>query len=79
VYVYDRDGRRELACKDGYKRGSAELMELADALAEGREPFLDANWGRATLEVCVAIIESARLGREVELKYQIPAKAVGAW
>jgi predicted dehydrogenase len=79
VYVYDKTGRRELASGAGYARGSAELMELADALSEGREPFLDAAWGRATLEVCVAILESARQRREIELKYQVPAQAVGTW
>jgi phthalate 4,5-cis-dihydrodiol dehydrogenase len=79
VYVYDKTGRRELACGAGHARGSAELMELADALSEGREPFLDAAWGRATLEVCVAILESAQQRREIELKYQVPAQPVGTW
>lgn len=79
VYVYDREGRRELACGAGYKRGAAELMELADALNEGREPFLDAAWGRATLEVCVAILESGAQRRELSLRYQVPARAVGTW
>jgi len=62
-----------------YKRGAAELMELADALSEGREPFLDAAWGRATLEVCVAILESGAQRRELELRYQVPAQSVGTW
>jgi phthalate 4,5-cis-dihydrodiol dehydrogenase len=79
VYVYDANGRRELAAGEGSKRGAGELLELADALAEGREPFLDAAWGRATLEVCVAIIESSAAKREVELKYQHPAKVLAAW
>ena len=79
VYVYDASGRHEIACGAGAKRGAAELMELADALAEDRAPYLDAAWGRATLEVCVGIIESAAAGREIELKYQIPAQAVGTW
>jgi phthalate 4,5-cis-dihydrodiol dehydrogenase len=79
VYVYDANGRREIACSTGYRRGTAELMELADALAEERAPFLDAAWGRATLEVCVGIIESAAQRRELELQYQVPANAVGTW
>jgi phthalate 4,5-cis-dihydrodiol dehydrogenase len=79
VYVYDCNGRRELACGSGYKRGAAELMELADSLAEDRQPFLDAAWGRATLEVCVAILESSSLRRDVELQYQLPANLVGTW
>lgn len=79
VYVYDGSGRREIACGTGYQRGAAELMELADSLAADRAPFLDAAWGRATLEVCVAIIESAAARRELELKYQLPAQSVGTW
>jgi predicted dehydrogenase len=79
VYVYEGSGRREIACGTGYQRGAAELMELADSLGEGRAPFLDAAWGRATLEVCVAIIESAAARREIELKYQVPAQSVGTW
>lgn len=79
IYVYDRDGRREIACGAGTTRGVAELMELADSLAEDRRPFLDAAWGRATLEVCVAILESAAARREVELQYQQLGSPVGAW
>jgi predicted dehydrogenase len=79
IFVYDREGRRELACGAGYLRGAAELMELADALAGEREPFLDAAWGRATLEVCVAILESGAQRRELTLNYQFPANAVGTW
>jgi phthalate 4,5-cis-dihydrodiol dehydrogenase len=79
VFVYDANGRRELAAGEGSKRGAGELIELADSLAEGREPFLDAAWGRATLEVCVAIIESAAARRELDLKYQVPAKMLAAW
>jgi phthalate 4,5-cis-dihydrodiol dehydrogenase len=79
VYVYDRDGRREIACASGYHRGAAELLELADALKEGREPFLDAAWGRATLEICVAILESSHEDREIELSYQVAQRPVGNW
>jgi hypothetical protein len=62
-----------------FEDGAAELMELADALAGEREPFLDAAWGRATLEVCVAILESGAQRRELTLNYQFPANAVGTW
>ena len=62
-----------------HKRGAAELIEFADALNEGREPFLDAAWGRATLEVCVTILESAAQRRELPLRYQVPAQSVGTW
>lgn len=79
VYVYGAEGRREVVCTGGYRRGSAELLELADAVAENRQPYLDAAWGRATLEICTAMLESSRTNREVELRYQRAPQAVGTW
>lgn len=79
IYVYDRDGRREIPCEGGYFRGAAELLELSHALEEGREPFLDALWGRATLEVCVAMLDSSREGREIELQRQNEYRDVANW
>ncbi len=79
VYVYDKDGRREIPCKGGYFRGAAELLELSHAIEEGREPFLDAEWGRATLEVCVAILDSSREDREIALRHQHEYRDVANW
>jgi phthalate 4,5-cis-dihydrodiol dehydrogenase len=79
VYVYDKDGRREIPCKGGYFRGAAELLELSQALEEGREPFLDAEWGRATLEACVAILDSSREDREIALHHQHEYRDVANW
>jgi phthalate 4,5-cis-dihydrodiol dehydrogenase len=79
IYVYDAQGRREIVCGGGFHRGAAELMELAKAIEEGRRPFLDAHWGRATLEVCAAMLESSRLNREVMLERQPPFQHVDGW
>lgn len=79
IYIYDKDGRREIPCKGGYSRGAAELLELSHALEEGREPFLDALWGRATLEVCVAILESSKEDREIALSHQHEYRNVANW
>ena len=39
-----------------------------------RKPaFPDARWSRATLETCIAIIESSRERKELLLKYQVPS------
>ena len=35
-------------------------------------PQLHARWGLATLECCMAVLESGETHKEVELKYQIP-------
>jgi phthalate 4,5-cis-dihydrodiol dehydrogenase len=34
-------------------------------------PLHSGAWGMATLEVCLAILESARTGREVALRQQV--------
>ena len=72
LYVYDRNGRREVACPRTKNR-AAELIELYDALSNNRPTLLDARWGMATAEVCLAIIESSRERRDVRLTHQSQA------
>jgi phthalate 4,5-cis-dihydrodiol dehydrogenase len=79
VYVYDENGRLEIPCTGGASRGAAELLELADAIEQQRKPFLDAHWGRATLEVCVAMLDSSRENREINLSRQAPFQEVAHW
>ncbi len=44
--------------------------ELVAACREGVAPLHSGAWGMATLEVCLALLESARTGREVVLAHQ---------
>ncbi|UFN49174.1 Gfo/Idh/MocA family oxidoreductase [Roseomonas sp. OT10] len=44
--------------------------ELYDAVARGIPPLHSGEWGLATLEICLALLESARTGREVALRHQ---------
>jgi phthalate 4,5-cis-dihydrodiol dehydrogenase len=44
------------------------IDELHAAVVDGVAPLHDGAWGRATLEVCLAILRSAREGRDVELR-----------
>jgi phthalate 4,5-cis-dihydrodiol dehydrogenase len=44
---------------------STVVDEVWGAIAEGREPLHSGAWGMATLEACLAIRESSRLGREI--------------
>lgn len=41
--------------------------ELYAALRDGAKPLHDGTWARATLQACLAILESARTGCDVEL------------
>jgi phthalate 4,5-cis-dihydrodiol dehydrogenase len=54
-------------------RCASELAELRDAIAEGRSVFPDGQWGKATLEVCLAILASAQEHRELPLTQQVAA------
>lgn len=42
--------------------------EFYDALRKGIVPLHDGPWARATLQACLAILESARTGRDVQLQ-----------
>jgi phthalate 4,5-cis-dihydrodiol dehydrogenase len=50
----------------------AEVVdELYEAVVNGRAPLHDGEWATATLEVCLALLTSAREGRDVTLKCQV--------
>ena len=52
----------------------AEVIdELYAAVIEGKPPLHDGAWARATLEVCLAILQSAREKRDVTLVHQTAA------
>ncbi len=72
LFVYSASGCEEIACPPNPGR-AAELMELRDAIAAGRNVFPDGRWGKATLEACLAISESSRLRRDVPLRWQTDA------
>ncbi len=73
VLVYGGGGRREIALPEGGRfsgRGNV-LDDLAEAIRTGKRPAHDGRWGKATLEVVLAIQTSAREGREVTLAHQV--------
>ncbi len=51
---------------------SEVIDELYAATFDNIPPLHSGEWGRATLEVCLAIIESAQTGKKVSLSYQVP-------
>ncbi len=58
LFVYDTNGCREIPLPKNPGR-AAELIELRDALRENRRAFPDGEWGRATLGVCLGIVQSS--------------------
>jgi phthalate 4,5-cis-dihydrodiol dehydrogenase len=50
---------------------SEVIDELYDAVIKQRPPVHTGEWALATLEVCLAVLQSARERREVELRRQV--------
>ncbi len=67
LYVYGDSGREEIPLPIEENRGDAELNELHEAIVDGKPISHDGHWGQATHQVTLAILESARSGREVVL------------
>jgi phthalate 4,5-cis-dihydrodiol dehydrogenase len=67
VMVYG-DGERRLEALPPPRVPRVEVIdELHGAVVHGRAPRHDGEWAMATLEVCLAILRSAREGREIRL------------
>ena len=73
VTVYDRNGIQEVAIppSPGMAGRHEVLDDMLAALHHGRRPVNDGRWGKATVEVALAILRSAREGREVTLEHQV--------
>ena len=69
VYVDDAREFRPLPAPDVPRR--EVIDELYAAIVDGVVPVHSGAWGRATLEVCRAVIQSAKEGREVRLNHQV--------
>ncbi|HXF74601.1 MAG TPA: Gfo/Idh/MocA family oxidoreductase [Methylomirabilota bacterium] len=71
--IYGEFERREIKLPAASRGREAEVEELYNAVAHDRPVFHDGRWGAATLEVCLAILESAEKRREIFLSRQVPS------
>ena len=56
----------------------AEVIdEFYGAVVEGKQPLHDGEWSRATLEVCLAILESAQAQAEIVTRHQVGLRGAG--
>jgi phthalate 4,5-cis-dihydrodiol dehydrogenase len=72
---YDRMGPMKINIeRGGYVMPGRQqvLDEMGRALRFGRRPIHDGRWGKATLEVVLAIQQSAQEAREVAVEHQVP-------
>lgn len=72
VWVYgDRERRFEALPAPAIPRREV-IDELWAVLREGKPARHDGRWARATTETSVAILTSAREGRDIDLQWQVP-------
>jgi phthalate 4,5-cis-dihydrodiol dehydrogenase len=69
--IYGESEKREVPLPSGRRGREAEVEELYNAVIHGRPVFHDGRWGEATLEVCLAMLESAEKRREIFLSHQV--------
>jgi phthalate 4,5-cis-dihydrodiol dehydrogenase len=70
LYLYSDDGREEVPCLPFMDR-AGELLKLHEAVTQSRPVFNDGKWGKATLEVLLAILRSSKERREIFLEHQV--------
>jgi phthalate 4,5-cis-dihydrodiol dehydrogenase len=74
LYVHSDSGTKDLPLEGGggpSRRG--ELLELYNAVVLDQPIRHTGPWGMATLEVCLAIMQSAKERKEIHLKHQVPS------
>jgi len=69
--IYGESEQREIQLPAGSRGREAEVEELYDAVVNGRPVFHGGRWGAATLEVCLAMLESAQQRKEIMLSHQV--------
>ena len=74
VLIYGRQGCVEVPVALGraFPDKGGVIDELYDAVVNDRPPVHDGRWGKATMEVCLAVLASAHERREVVLSHQVP-------
>jgi phthalate 4,5-cis-dihydrodiol dehydrogenase len=73
LYVHGDDGVKDIPFVGGSTSRRAELEELYNAVVLDRPIRHTGAWGLATLEVCLAVMQSARERREITLSHQVPS------
>jgi len=77
ILIYGDEEQKEIPLAQAMVGRQAEVTELYEAVMNGCPMFHDGRWGEATLEVCLAILQSAAERREVYMSHQVPVNDLG--
>ncbi len=71
--IYGRDGMRDNKLPRGAGiPGRREVLDdMRIAIRSGNAPLHNGRWAKASVEVALAILQSAREGREIALEHQV--------
>jgi predicted dehydrogenase len=75
LFIYSENGKMEIPLPPAIGQRQAEFFELYDAITHDRPVAHDGRWGQASLEACLAILQSADERREIQLSHQVAAVA----
>jgi phthalate 4,5-cis-dihydrodiol dehydrogenase len=73
IYIYDERGRSEVACPQWDGPLKVELEDFYYAITADLPVLHDGRWGKATLEVCLAMLQSSQQRQEQRLYHQVPS------
>ena len=71
IYIYADAGTSEVPLTETRGAYAPELDEIYDALVYGKPVLHGGRWGLATLEVCLAIMQSATEHRDIPMQHQV--------
>jgi phthalate 4,5-cis-dihydrodiol dehydrogenase len=71
IYIYGDTGTTEVPLTETRGASAPELDELYDALVDGKPVLHGGRWGLATLEVCLAIMQSATAHWDILMQHQV--------
>ncbi len=73
LFIYDEHGRSEVSCPPWAGPLKVELEDFYQSVTQDQRVLHDGKWGKATLEVCLAILSSSQNRREETVSCQVPS------
>ncbi|MFP6636846.1 MAG: gfo/Idh/MocA family oxidoreductase, partial [Dehalococcoidia bacterium] len=74
LMVYGEDEKREITLPNTPDGRNGIIEEVYQAVVNGRRPANDGHWGKATLEVLLALFQSGKERREIQMSHQVPTQ-----
>lgn len=73
LFCYEENGVTEIPCPKWEGPITVEMRDFYEAITEEKPVGHDGRWGKATLEVCLALLQSSRENQEIGLFHQVPS------